>query len=142
MSPAQRKAHSADCVAEGQASLFIPGSGVWARIAGEQIAGPERYEAVKPEQGRGGSQDSFVGPLPLGLDTRMGAGLGERDLDLPAANEHCDDGCRLEGGICAEESLWVISGQYRIDDPARCGSTSAPFGRQTVHWTVCLAASP
>jgi hypothetical protein len=46
---------------------------------------PERDEREETEQRRRGAQDGKIGPLALGLDAEMRAGLLEGDLDLPAA---------------------------------------------------------
>ena len=80
------KTDGADGVAECEAGLSIPRSGVRRACAGEKITGPQRDEAVEAEKCRRGSSDSFVGPLALCLDAKMSARFGERDLDLPSAN--------------------------------------------------------
>lgn len=39
------------------------------------------------------------------VNAKVDTGLGERDLDLPAADEQCDDVGGLEGDVRAEERL-------------------------------------
>jgi hypothetical protein len=47
----------------------------------------------------------LIGPLPPGLGTKIGTGLGKRDLDLPASIERCHGFLRLKSGIGPEEGL-------------------------------------
>lgn len=66
---------------------------------------PMTIEGRLEDQCRGGSCNGYVGPLPLGLNAKVGTGLGERDLDLPAADEQGDDVGGLDGDVRAEEGL-------------------------------------
>lgn len=43
--------------------------------------------------------------MPLGLNTNVGKCIGERDLDLPSADEQGDDVGGIEGDVRAEEGL-------------------------------------
>ena len=85
--------------------FLVPGGLEGIRASGEDVAGPQADEAVEPEQDRGGPFDGEVGPLPLGLDAEMGAGLLECDFDLPSSHEDTDDLLRLDSGVGAEEGL-------------------------------------
>ena len=101
----QGKTHASDGVGEGEAGFAIPCCGIGDAGSAQQIAGPQRYEAVEARQGGRCSRDYLVGPLPLGFHTEMGAGLRKGDFDLPAADEECDDVGRRAGGVGAEEGL-------------------------------------
>ena len=99
------KPYGADGVAECQARLSVPRSGIRRACAGEKITGPKRDEAVESEKCRRGSSDSVVGPLALCLDAQVSARFGERDLDLPSADVQRDDVGGFEGDIGTEEGL-------------------------------------
>ena len=75
-----------DGVTERQTGFSIPRRRIRDAAAGEQIAGPQRYEAIEPEECRGSSHYGVVGPLALCLDAQVCARFGERDLDLPSAD--------------------------------------------------------
>ena len=121
----------ADRVGEGQAGLAIPSCGVWGAGCVQQITGPQGDEAVEAEQRRRCSRDCLVGPLPLGFDAEMRAGLCEGDLDLPTSNEECDDVGGRVVGVSAEEGLGFALALGASDVPghgfetARCAGYAA-----------------
>ena len=125
VSDPEGKPDGADRVGEGQAGLAIPGCGVWGGGRVQQIAGPQRDEAVEAEQCGRCSCDCLVGPLPLGFDAEMCPGFCKGDFDLPTANEECDDVSWRLGGVGTEEGLWValaigVSDQHPADCSGRC----------------------
>ena len=71
--------YGADGVAECQARLSVPRSGIRRACAGEKITGPKRDEAVESEKCRRGSSDSVVAPLALCLDAQAPSGSGPEE---------------------------------------------------------------
>ena len=74
-------------VTEGQCGLVVPGGNPGGDPTGlGQVVHPQDDEGVKSEQGGRGSEDSEIGPLALGLDAKMSAGLLERQGDILPTN--------------------------------------------------------
>ena len=131
ISDPQCEAHGSDGVGEGEVGFAIPGCGIGRAGRTQQIARPQRDKAVEAEQGGRCSRDCLVGPLPLGFDAEMCPGFCEGDLDLPAADEECDDVGWRAGGVGAEEGLRVplafgVSDKHPADWCWRCAGAAIP----------------
>ena len=109
-------AHRGDGIAEGAVRLWVPGGsrGSERRVSSE-VMRPEGDERAQAEQRRGGTQDREVGPLSLGFDAEMGAGVLEGDLKLPAGDEPLEDIDGSGVAIGTEEGLGLKFAQ-RIAD--------------------------
>ena len=109
-----------DGVAEGQAGFGVPRRAPGAAVCVEQSGSPEGFHGIHAQQDGSGAQDCLVGPLPLGLNTEVGAAVLESDLDLPAPDEPPEDVDGISGDVCAEECLGFevagrIAHQYLAD---------------------------
>src|SRR6516162_2250544 len=99
-------ANRCDGVAEGQECFWIPGGGSGGELSRFcEVVRQQCDDGKQGEQRRRGSKDCFIGPLPLGFDTEMGAGFFEGNLDLPARHEPGEDVARTGIEIGGEESL-------------------------------------
>ena len=74
-------------------------------MSGIEIVGPQRYQREQTEKGGGSARDGRVGPLPLGLDTKMTADFGKGDLDGPTADQPAKDVERVGIEISAPKGL-------------------------------------
>jgi len=84
--------HGGKGVAEGWTRFAVPGTaGRGLSLCGPEPGGQEGDEGEQREQARCGAGDGEVRSLALGLDTEVGAGFLERDLQLPALDEPAQD---------------------------------------------------
>ena len=115
---------------------------------GQQLAGPQSDKAIKTKQRGRGAGNRFIGPLPLGLDAKMGTGFGEGDFDLPAADKQGDDVGGIERCVCAEESLrftpaFRVPDKHPADRLGRCARSIPQRGiRGDFEFFLVLAPIP
>ena len=110
---------SGDGVAEGQAGFGVPRRAPGAAVCVEQSGSPEGCQGIHAQQDGCGAQDCPVGPLPLGLNTEVGAAVLEGDLDLPAPDEPPEDVDGIGGDVGAEECLgFEVAGRIAHQHPA------------------------
>src|SRR3954466_8042365 len=101
--------HGRDGVTEGEISFGVPcGSSGREGPRGVEVVGPQATEREQAEQRRGCAQDGAIGPLALSFHAEMGASFLERDLDLPAADDHCSMFCGVASRSVARKA-WVSS---------------------------------
>ena len=80
-------ANRCDGVAEGQECFWIPGGGSGGELSRFcEVVRQQCDDGKQGEQRRRGSKNCFIGPLPLGFDTEMGAGFFERVGDILPIN--------------------------------------------------------
>ena len=56
-----------------------------------EAVGQQGHDGEQAKQAGRRAGDGLVGPLPLGLDAKVVAGLSECDLQLPALREPAED---------------------------------------------------
>jgi hypothetical protein len=75
-----------------------------------EAVGQQGHDGEQAEQAGRGASDGLVGPLPLGLDAQVVAGLSECDLQLPALRKPAEDLQRLLRQVdTAGEVSWSLA---------------------------------
>ena len=104
----QPYADESEGIDEGGERFGVPG-GLTNRegLSVKQRVCEEGDQGKEAEQSRGGTEDGEIGPLALGLDAEVRAGLLKGDLELPAQHEPLHDLAGRHGQFGAEERLRV-----------------------------------
>ena len=74
-------------------------------VSARRTVSPKRDQREQPQQHRRGAVDGRIGRLPLGLDAKMTANLGEGDFDGPTPDEPPQNIERRRIKVGAQERL-------------------------------------